>query len=149
MGIREVQELKEQKEKLAKAEANTVPGASLMSPKQNLLNASDVEAAHPDMRVRWLNTKNAEKVITRQAEGYVRLSETEGGRSLGGEMALFAIPKAQHEARVKRQEQMNQDRLVQHERDAERMADAIARELRDKHGISVSPDKLMSPKVGN
>lgn len=148
MGIKEVQDLKEQKEKLAKAESNTVPGANVMSPKQNLLDASDVEAANPDLRVRWLNTKNAEKVITRQAEGYVRLPEEKGGRSLGGEMALFAIPRSQYEARVKRQEQMANDRLIQHERDAERMADAIARELKDKHGITVSPDKLMSPKVG-
>lgn len=118
-------------------------GAVPRSPKQGLLDASDVEAAHPDKRVRWLNLKNPEKVVVRQAEGYTRLPAEEGGRSLGDEMALFAAPREVHEERVAAQTEENRRRESAHRNEFQRTVEAVARELRDRHGVNVSAEQLM------
>ncbi len=131
------------KAKLAAQEAQNVPGAPSRTPKERMLDASSTQAALGDeAHVRWLNLKNADKVAMRQAEGYVRVPESEGGKALGDEMATFAVSRKTHDARVAAQENENKRRLVSHKTDMERLAENTARILKDQHGISVNPERL-------
>lgn len=131
------------KAKLAAQEAQTVPGAPSRTPKERMLDASSTqEALGPEVHVRWLNMKNPDKVAMRQAEGYVRVPESEGGKALGDEMATFAISRKARDARVAAQEAENKRRLVSHKTDMEKLAENTARILKDQHGITVNPERL-------
>lgn len=136
-------------EKLAREEAKTVPGAPVLTPKAMMLDASAVEKAlGPDTHVRWVNAKDPNKVAVRQMEGYRRVSESEapeGARvALGDEMVLMATSRERYDARVAAQKEENRRRLKSHKSEMERMADNVARELRDNHGISVDPRRLFT-----
>lgn len=135
--------------RLKRVEATTGrSGAIPLSPKQHMLDASMSQQANPDKHLRWLNLRHPEKIITRQAEGYVRLSEAEGGRSLGDEMALFAVPREMAEQKRARLAKMNNERIHQHTREMEREAESMARMLRDKYGKSVSAEQLLNTISG-
>lgn len=129
--------------KLGRQEQVSVPGADMLTPKQSLLDAREVQKKNPDLRVRWVSLRNPEKLQARQAEGYQALTPEQGGRRLGDNLVLMGIPRERHEARVARQERANQERLKQHNRDMEAIVEAVARELRDKHGISVKPERIL------
>lgn len=135
--------LSDLKKNLESQESQEFAGSVVMAPKQQLLDARDVEAAHPTKRIRWLNLQNPDKVLARQTEGYVRLSEEEGGRSLGGSMALFAIPRGAYEAKLRAQKAENKRRLSIHKQEWENIADGIARTLRDRHGYNIEPEDLI------
>jgi len=133
------------KAKLAAEEAKTIPGAPVRTPKEQLLDArSTQEKLGPEVHVRWLNTKNPDKVAARQAEGYVLVPESEGGKRIGDEMATFAISRKTHEARVAAQKAENKRRLTSHKTDMEVLAENTARTLRDKYDIRVDPKRLFS-----
>lgn len=138
-----VEDLKKQKEALKRVEDKTIPGAPVLTPKEILLNADEAIAKNPDKRVRWVNIKTPEKARSREAQGYRRLSAEEGGKSLGDALALFAKPRELYERDVARQKQLNKERLSQHNREMEQMADQVAQILRDKHGIKISAEKLL------
>lgn len=138
------QELREAQEALARQERTTgQSGAVPRMPKEAMLDASDVQAQHPDKHLRWVNTRNAEKAESRKLEGYERLSEAEGGRALGTELALFAIPKARHDARVREQNERSAALMTAHRAEVERAAESAARELRDRHGVRVRERDLI------
>ncbi len=135
--------VKELMQDLDRQERTSGPsGAISNQPKQQMLDASDVQKKHPDKRIRWVNTGNPEKAQSRQAQGYERIPAAEGGRQVGN-LALFGLKKSEYERRVKAQEKMNKDRLSAHKVEAERQAESIARELRDKHGISVDAERIL------
>lgn len=136
-------ELREQQKQLERQEAKTVPGAFSREPKQHLLDASDVQKRHPDKHIRWVNIKDPQKVESRQLEGYVRLTAEEGGRQVGGELALFAIPKAQYESRVAWQRQRNRELLTAHRGEMQKEAQKLERELRDQHGFDVGSKGIL------
>lgn len=139
-----VEELKAQRKALAETEAKTGnPGAIPLTPKEILLDAREAIDKNPDKRVRWVNIKDPAKARARVANGYVRIPEAEGGKHLGDELALFAVPKKKYEETIAMQQQLNKDRLSQHNREMERMADEVAKVLRDKHGIRMSGEKLL------
>lgn len=130
---------------LKATEAQTVYGAPTRTPKAAMLDASSTqEAVGPGKVVRWLNLKDPNKVAVRQMEGYVRVPESEGGKTLGDEMATFAISRERRDARVAAQNEENQRRLMSHKTDMERLAENTAQILRDKHGIKVDPRRLFS-----
>lgn len=129
--------------KLQRQEQTSIPGASLLTPKQALLDARDVEKKNPQLRVRWVSLKNPEKLQSRQAEGYTALTAEQGGKRLGDNLVLMGVPREQYEAKVKRQQQLNDQRLRQHKDEMAAVAEAVARELRDKHGISVNPERIL------
>lgn len=132
-------------EKLKQVEATTISGAPSRTPKGQLLDASSTaEKVGPEKHIRWLNLKDPNKVASRQMEGYVRVSESEGGRNLGDEMATFAIPRERYDARVSAEKAEGERRLVSHKTDMERLAENTAKVLKDKHGISVDPRRLFS-----
>lgn len=118
-------------------------GAVPLTPKQQMLDASEVQSAMPDKHVRWVTLRDPNKMAQRKAEGYTILPPTEGGKSIGDELVLMAIPRDLYEQRVARQDAENRRRLNQHNREWEALAENQARILRDKHGITVSPEQLM------
>lgn len=129
--------------KLGRQEQTTTPGAELLTPKQRLLDAREVQSKNPDTRVRWVSLKNPEKMQSRVAEGYEVLPPEKGGRRIGDNLVLMGISKEKHEARVAREQKLNQVRLNQHKDEMARIADAVARELRDRHGINVNPERIL------
>lgn len=131
------------KKKLEQVEATTVPGAPTLTPKQQMLDASDVEKRHPDKVIRWVNIRDPQKAASRQVEGYVRLSEAEGGRHLGNDLALMAIPRRQHEAKVAAIAKLNDDRLNAHRREMESVAESVAKQMRDRYGVSIDASRIL------
>lgn len=129
--------------KLSRLEEKTTPGASDLSPKQALFDATDVQKRHPDKRVRWVSLKNPDKVLARKLEGYELMSEADGGRRLGEDSALAAISREKYEARVKRQEALAKARLSQHKTEMAALAEGLAKQLRDRHGIDIDVDRLL------
>lgn len=135
--------LADMKARLATEEAKTVPGAPTLTPKQQMLDASEVEKRHPDKVIRWVNIRDPQKAESRRVEGYVRLSEAEGGRSLGNDLALMAIPRAQHEAKVKAIRKLNDERLNAHRREMESVAESVARQMRDRYGVQIDASRIL------
>lgn len=136
MGLAELQELRRVEEK-------TIPGLVIRTPKQRLLNAHEVQMKHPDKHVRWVNIKDPEKAEARKEEGYQRLTSEEGGKQIGDQGALFAIPRAVAEEKRKAIRDENSRRLNAHVNDMRAAAEAGARMLRDQAGLSVSAERLL------
>lgn len=134
-------EFKAAKQKLDEQEDRSVHGARTLTPKQAMLDARDVEARHPDKRIRWLNMADKDKIQSRQLDGYVRLGSEEGGRQLG-DMALFAIPRDLYVERVKRKEKVDRERLEAHNREMEQVAEAVVEYLNSR-GYNVSRDRIL------
>lgn len=132
--------------KLKRQEELEVHGAPNNTPKQQILNQSELAAKllSEGKSLRWVNIKDPNKAISRKAEGYVRLPESEGGVTLGDELALFVIPTQLKEQRLARQEKLQQTRLTAYKTEMEQLAESTARTLKDKYGISVDSSRLFS-----
>lgn len=136
MGIEDLKALREKENK-------EVPGLKLRTPRQRILDAREVQAKHPDKHVRWVNIKDPEKAEARKEDGYQRLTSEEGGRQIGDQAALFAIPKEQAESKRDEIRQENLARLDAHKASMMRAAEEGARTLRDKAGLNVSAERLL------
>lgn len=136
MGIDELKALRRQEDK-------EVPGLKPRTPRQRILDASEVQARHPDKHIRWVNIKDPEKAEARKEDGYTRLTSEEGGRQIGDQAALFSIPKEQAVQKKREIREENESRLNAHKADMRRAAEAGAKDLRDNHGLSVSADRLL------
>lgn len=135
--------LKELQESLDRQERKTGPsGAVPLTPKQALLDASDLADAHPDRHYRWLNTGNAEVIRLRRQEGYERVPESEGGRQVGG-LGLFVQSAERHRERTEAEARLHKERLSQHNREVESAAETVARHLRDKHGLNIKAEDIL------
>lgn len=131
-------------ESARQAEAKSVPGAPVLTPKGDMLKIpQSLRDANPDKHFRFITTRDPNKNASRRAEGYQVLSESEGGVRLGDGLALAAIPKDKVRERERAQEAMNRARLAESKRDVERVAEAVARELRDRHGINIPVKRLL------
>lgn len=131
------------KQKLDRSEARSTPGLAVLAPKQALLDARDVEKANPDLRVRWVSLKNPDKMLARKMEGYDVLPTEKGGKRLGEDLVLMGIPRAKYEARVEAQRKLTAARMKQHKTEMAGLAERLARELRDNHGIDINVDRLL------
>jgi hypothetical protein len=136
MGLAELQALRRQEEK-------EVPGLRIRTPRQRILDASEVQAKHPDKHVRWVNIKDPEKAEARKEDGYKRLTSEEGGRQIGDQAALFAIPKEQAEEMRLAHREENEMRLNAHKAEMRRAAEQGAKQLRDQAGLDVSAERLL------
>lgn len=136
MGLEDLKALREK-------EAREVPGLKLRTPRQRLLDAREVQAKHPDKHVRWVNIKDGEKAETRKEDGYRRLTSEEGGRQIGDQGALFAIPKEQAAEKRAEIKAENLSRLDAHKAAMMRAAEEGAKALRDKAGLNVSAERLL------
>lgn len=128
---------------LAHIEAQQLSGAATLTPKQMMLDLSDLRIKHPDKHFRWVNVKAPGKADSRRLDGYIRVPESEGGQELGGELAVFVTTKANYERRVARIEENNKLRLRAHKAEVERQAEAVVRELRDKYGLKVDLNRIL------
>lgn len=136
-------ELENQMKKLDSLERTTGPsGAVPNTPKAQLLDASEAQALNPDKHLRWVNVGNKEKAEMRQHTGYKRVPVSEGGRQVGN-LALFEISREEYDRRVSNLREMNTRRLNAHKAEVEQLAENIARELRDRHGISVNAERIL------
>lgn len=132
--------LKARLDRLEKTTGNS--GAVPLTPKAMML-ASDLPEKHPDKHYRWVNVKDGQKAASRIMEGYERVAEGDGGRSLGGSLALFAIPREQYEARLERQQKLTIKQMDAHKSQMYRLAEGISRTLRDRHGLNVPVERLL------
>jgi hypothetical protein len=112
-----------------------------------MLDATALEEKHPDKHFRFVNTSDPGKVQGRVADGYERVSEEDaraaGARSQVGESVLMSIPREKYEERVQRQKEVHDSRLKAHQTEVQRAVEAVARELRDRHGINVPVERLL------
>lgn len=131
------------KEKLEQVERTTVPGLAIRTPRARVLDAREVQAKHPDKHVRWVNIKDPEKAEARKEDGYRRLTSEEGGRQIGDQAALFAIPKSQADAKNAAIKAENVARLDAHKGAMMRAAEEGAKALRDQAGLNVSAERLL------
>lgn len=130
-------------EALRHVEAQHLSGAPDLTPKDVLLDLSDLQAKHPEMHFRWTNIKAPGKADRRRLDGYIRLPESEGGRELGGEVAIFVTSKKIYDMRVDRIIKMNKQRLQAHRAEVEQAVEAVARELRDKYGLKIDTKRIL------
>lgn len=118
-------------------------GAPNLTPKDVLLDLSDLQAAHPDKHFRWVNIRAPGKADRRRLDGYIRLPVSVGGKDLAGEVAVFVTSKKIFEAREQRIKDANKARLKAHRAEVERAVESIAKELRDKYGLKINPDRIL------
>lgn len=128
--------------KLDTAEAKVEVGLPSLTPKQKLLDAQDVQKKFPGKRVRWVSATFAEKMTARKLSGYEAVPEKDGGRRVGNLVLMFC-PVETYNERVRSIRKLNEERLQQHNREMEMMAESQARFLRDKMGITVTPERLL------
>lgn len=124
-------------------EAQQLSGAANLTPKELMLDLSDLKEKHPDKHFRWVNIKAPGVADRRRLNGYIRLPESEGGRELGGEVAVFVTTAKIHESHVAKLKQAHEDRLRAHRTDVENAAESIVRELRDKYGVKVDLNRIL------
>lgn len=128
--------------KLEVAENKALPGLRVQTPKQKMLDASDVQKKFPNKRVRWVSSTFSEKMESRKMEGYEVVPEKDGGRRVGGLVLMFC-PIEVHKERVRSIEKMNADRLQLHTREMHGMAESEARRMRNQYGIKVDAKDLL------
>lgn len=130
-------------EALRKIEAQTLSGAAVLTPKEVLLDLSDLQAKHPDRHYRWVNIRAPGQADRRRNDGYLRLPESEGGKELGGEIAIFVTTKRVFESRVARIKEQNRLRLEAHRAEVEEVVESVVRELRDKYGMQLDSSRIL------
>lgn len=142
MGVAELKALRRQEEK-------EVPGLNVRTPRQRLLDASEVQKKHPDLHLRFVNIQDPEKVEARKLEGWRRLTSEEGGKQIGNSLALFGIPR--QVAQQKASEFRRQDRLKldAHRKAMQQAVEEGARELRDKAGLQVNEKEVLIDESNN
>ena len=138
-----MEDLKKARESLERVEATEVHGAPVLTPRAQMLDARDVQAKHPDKHLRWVNIRDRQKADKRLQDGYVRLSNDEGGRHLGDDLALMGIPKQLHAARTEAVRQLNDERMRAHKTAMENAAEAVARQARDRFGVKIDARRIL------
>ncbi|HEY6022405.1 MAG TPA: hypothetical protein VIY48_21860 [Candidatus Paceibacterota bacterium] len=137
------QNLRSMSDALAHIEAQQLSGAPSLTPKEVMLDISDLKAQHPDKYFRWVNIKSPGNADVRRVNGFIRVPESEGGRQLGDELALFVCTAANRDRQLANFKRLNESRLQAHKADVEQLAEGIAKELRDKHGIKINAERLL------
>lgn len=115
--------------------------------KGDLLDLSDLQAKHPDKHLRWCNVNNPPGMANHAKKGRTRLAQSDGGRQMGN-LAVFEMPIERYKQNA-REDKQRRDAFLEtaKRRDFDQEADAIARYLRDNHGIKINPERLISEHV--
>lgn len=130
-------------QRLNELEMKMLPGARPRTPRAQMLDASEVEAKDPDNHYRFVNLRDTQKAALKIEDGYTKVPVEEGGRNLGDEYALMRIPRKKHDEHREQIRQSNKMRETAHIREMENAAESVARQLRDKHGVHVSPEYIL------
>jgi hypothetical protein len=139
--------LYEQMRALEKLEAQNAYGARELTPKGRLMDTAELERKNPHLHYRWLNLRHETKMLQRVTEGYVRVPQEEGGRALGSEFALFALPKHKAEERTRQQEALTASRLKSVSAEMEAHAEEIARYARDVRGLKIKAEDILNTSL--
>lgn len=123
-----------------KKEGNS--GAVPLTPKQELLAVPDVAAKRPDKHLRWVSTADGQKAKIRQSQGYVKVPDGEGGRTMGN-LTLMELPKERAEQVREHHRKLHEARLDAHNREVESAAETVAKHLRDNHGIKIDAKDIL------
>lgn len=142
-----VQKIVEMRDQLKRQAEMAHSGAASNATATMLLDKTDAERLNPGKRLRWVSIRNAQKAAMRQATGYERVPAEEGGRQVG-DLILMRLPGEEHAKRVHAIKELTQARLDAHNKESEQIAEGLARELRDRHGIKIRPEDLFGPKAG-
>lgn len=138
----------ELREKMKRLEATEVPGAPSRMQPGDVLNVDALKEVHPESHFRFVNPTDPQKIANRRRRGYVPVTDEEAAAvdlkaKVGNDAILMKQPAEMHEQEVKRLAQLNKERLDAHKAEVTRAAEAVARELHDKHGIDVPVERLM------
>lgn len=143
------EQIRKLQQELRQREAKDITGAASLAPKTQMLgDARELEQIDPDHKYRYINITDPAKAKVRRHRGYVPVSEQEAEAAgvdarHGNELVLMKIPREQYEARVAAQKKVNKDRLNAHKAEVTKVAEAIVRELRDKHGLDIPVGRLL------
>jgi len=140
--------LKAERERLERLSAQTEQGVAPQTLKSDLLDTAELQRRNPGKHYRYLNAKNTDRMPSRiHKEGYKPVPEAEakdaGSEAKLGSLVLSEQPREVHEARVAAQKKEGERRLRVHKATMEQVVEGVARELRDKHGISVDTSRLL------
>lgn len=135
-------------QKLRDTEAKNLSGAAPRSPRSGLLDIRELQAMHPEVHYRYVNMTDPQKVRGRRNRGYVPVTDEEakeGGVDvrIGSELVLMKLPREEYERLVSEQKRINKERLKAHQSEATKAAEAIVRELKDKHGLDVPLERFL------
>lgn len=138
----------ELREKIKRMEATEVSGAPSRMQPGDILDVGALQDAQPDSHFRFVNPLDPKKVDNRRRAGYVPVTDAEATEAgvkarVGNDLILMKQPAAAHERAVAELKQLNKERLDAHKAEVTRAAEAVARELHDRHGIDVPVERLM------
>jgi hypothetical protein len=139
--------LVEQIKALEALEAREKLGARNLTPKQKLMDFTELEDKHPDRHFRWVNTQNEAKAEQRRQEGYVavddEMAKGTGCRTrLGNEFTLMTIPKSQAEARKAREAKLTSERMGNVGSEMREIAEQVSQTIAKRFGKHVSPEQI-------
>ena len=137
-------ELEAEIKRLNELEAKTVPGARPRTPRAMMLDASEQEAKDPDNYYRFVNLRDKERLATRVQDGFTKVPDSEGGKTLGDEYALMRQSQAKHREHLEQRDALTRHRESAHVREMENAAESVSKMLRDQHGIKVDPRHILS-----
>jgi hypothetical protein len=143
-----VASIQKQIEELKHESSKEFGGAESNAPAKSYLDATPLEKANPDKYYRYANIRNPQKATRRfTRDGFKRVSEDEareaGVTAKAGNLVLAECPREVHEERKRRQKETADARLEAHNVMVTKAAEAIAKELRDKHGLKVPVERLL------
>jgi hypothetical protein len=140
-------EIKKLAEKLNHLEGQRRGGARERAPKARMLDATALEKKDPERHYRYENTDDPGRMQVMLDEGYASVPEKEcddaGVRANVGELRLIRVPREVHEEEVERQKELAKSRLEAHKDEVRGAVEAVARELRDRHGLNIPLDRLL------
>jgi len=133
--------------KLSRVEGQKRSGASERTPRARMLDASPLEKKDPEHHYRYNNTDDAGQIQISVDDGYEAVPEGEceaaGVRAQVGEVRLMRVSREKHEEEVERQRELHKSRLEAHRTEVRSVAEAVSKELRDRHGIRVPVERLL------
>jgi hypothetical protein len=142
-GTRRLQErarLRAQIRELKERENRTYSGADIRTPRGNILHAEEAISKRPEFHYRFVNVSAPGKAANAQAIGYEKVSEEEGGKTLG-DLVLFRIPLEKRADRVASQERQTKDDIKKVTEDLRGEVREMARFMKKK-GIDIDENRL-------
>lgn len=132
--------LRAQIRELKERENATYSGANIRAPRGSILHAEEALAKRPEFHYRFVNMNAPGKADNAKAIGYEKVSEEEGGKTLG-DLALFRIPLEKRAERVAGQEKQTKDDIKKVTEDLRGEVREMARFMRRK-GLDIDENRL-------
>lgn len=142
---------KEQLDHLSRVERTTGrSGAVPRTPKQMMLDVTDVTAKHPERHFRWVNTGNTDKAMNSTLNGYEQFKDEKGDVIARGNMQLWSCPKEMYEERVAERQARTDASLGVDDKGRRRdsaefyhEADKVVEMVRERGHRASSPDHII------